>query len=63
MKDKIEFRDHNFNPMDYDIRQDFMDMPPADPICFNMAKLAEPTLTYDEFARRWRENTRKLRNS
>lgn len=45
-----------------DIDQNFFDLPPADPICFNMAKLAEPNLTYNEFVRRWRENTFKIRN-
>ena len=39
----------------------FPDYPPADPIVFNMAKLHEPNLTYDEFLRRWRAKTIELR--
>jgi len=62
MKDEIKFVVHGYDGRDYDMRQHFIDLPPADPICFNMAKLAEPTLTYQEFVRRWQENTFKIRN-
>jgi hypothetical protein len=39
----------------------FIDLPPADPVAFNLAKLAEPSLTYDEYIRRWQQRTRELR--
>lgn len=50
------------NDIDFSFLDYFNDWPPADPICFNMAKLAEPELTYYEFVRRWREKTIELRN-
>ena len=62
MNDKIEYIVCGFNGSDYDVSHYWLDFPPADPICFNMAKLGEPGLTYDEFLRRWRSKTIELRN-
>jgi hypothetical protein len=52
-------RPEDINHKFYDISE--IDLPPADPICFTMAKLGNPELTYHEFVLEWQKNTRRLK--
>lgn len=51
---------YKVDPFPYEVN--FIDLPPVDPICFIMAQLAEPTLTYGEFVIRWQAKTRELKS-
>lgn len=44
-----------------DLSLGFIDLPPADPIAFQLAQLAEPGLTYHAYVQRWQANTRRLK--